>query len=82
MDQVLDLTHHSESVRSIDFSPDGHIVYAASKDRSFSVISAGRLEGQLLNAHNESVNKILHIENDFVIATGDDDGVIKLWDLR
>ena len=45
MDQVLDLTHHKESVRSIDYSPQGNILYAASKDKSFSVISNGRVEG-------------------------------------
>ena len=82
MDQVLDLTHHKESVRSIDYSPQGNILYAASKDKSFSVISNGRVEGQLTGAHSESINKISHIENDHVIATGDDDGVVKLWDLR
>ena len=35
-----------------------------------------------MKAHDESINKIAHIENDHVIATGDDDGVVKLWDLR
>ena len=82
MDQVLNLTHHKESVRSIDFSPNGNILYAASKDKSFSVISNGRVEGQLMGAHDEAINKVFHVENDHVIATGDDDGIIKIWDLR
>ena len=82
MDQVLDFTHHEKSVRSIDFSPGGNIIYAASKDKSFSVISNGRVEGQLMDAHDEAINKICHIENDHVVATGDDDGVVKIWDLR
>jgi len=82
MDEVLDFTHHKDSVRSIDFSPSGHIVYAAGKDKSFSIISNGRVEGHLTDAHDESINKICHVENDHVIATGDDDGLIKLWDLR
>jgi len=79
---VLDLTHHKSSVRSIDFSPSGNVLYAASKDKSFSVISNGRVEGQLEDAHDEPINKVAHIENDHVIATGDDNGTIKLWDLR
>ena len=79
---MLDLTHHKESVRSIDFNPAGNIVYAASKDKSFSVISNGRVEGQLLDAHDEPINKVSHIENDHVIVTGDDDGTVKIWDLR
>ena len=82
MDEVLDLTHHKESLRSIDFSPSGNIVYAAGKDQSFSIISNGVVNGQLMDAHDEAINKIFHIENDHVIATGDDDGMIKLWDLR
>ena len=82
MDQVLDMTHHKESVRTIDFSPNGNILYAAGKDKSFSVISHGRLEGQLMDAHNESINKVSHVENAHVTATGDDDGTIKIWDLR
>lgn len=82
MDQVLDLSHHKESVRSIDFSPAGNIIYAASKDKSFSVISNGRVEGCLAGAHDEPINKIAHIEDDHVVATGDDDGTIKIWDLR
>ena len=75
-------THHSESVRSLDYSPKGDILYCASKDQSFSVISNGRVEGILKDAHPEAINKIIHIENENIVATGDDDGLIKLWDLR
>lgn len=82
MDELLLLTHHKQSVRSIDFSPQGNIVYAGSKDGGFSVISNGMLEGMIKGAHDESINKVMHVENEHVIVTGDDDGVIKLWDLR
>ena len=82
MDEVLTLEHHKQSIRSLDFSPQGNIVYAGSKDGAFSVISGGRLEGLLKGAHDESINKVMHIENEHVIVTGDDDGVVKLWDLR
>jgi WD40 repeat protein len=74
--------HHTESVRSIDYSPDGSILYVASADKSISVISRGRLEGHLVGAHEEAVNHIMHIENSHIIATGDDDGAVKIWDLR
>jgi len=46
------------------------------------VISNGALEGQLLNAHPVPINCVRHIENGVIIATGDDDGLIKIWDLR
>ena len=80
--EIMTLTHHTSSVRSVDFAPDGTILYTASSDNSFSVISQGRVEGHLVNAHDEAVNKIIHVENQHVIATGDDDGIVKIWDLR
>ena len=64
------------------FNPSGSIIYTSSADRSFAVISNGRVEGRLENAHDEAINSLIHIENDHVISTGDDDGVIKIWDLR
>ena len=82
MDEVLTLNHHKESVRSIDFNPQGNWLYTAGKDKSFSAISHGVVQGQLMDAHDEPINKISHLEDDVVIATGDDDGVIKIWDLR
>ena len=82
MDQVLLFNNHKESVRSLDYNPTGNILYCASKDCSFSVISNGCIEGVIKSAHKESINKIIHIENDHIVATGDDDGLIKIWDLR
>jgi WD40 repeat protein len=35
-----------------------------------------------LEAHDEAINAIIHIEDSHIIATGDDDGVVKIWDLR
>jgi WD40 repeat protein len=61
---------------------DGSILYAVSADRSINVISGGRIEGHMPKAHKGAINKVLHLENSHVIATGDDDGVVKVWDLR
>ena len=80
--EMLVFNHHTESVRSIEYSPDGSILYVAGADKSLSVISRGRLEGHLIGAHDEALNYIMHIENSHIIATGDDDGAIKIWDLR
>lgn len=43
--EQLVLSHHSESVRCIDYNACGNILFAGSADHSFSVISNGRLEG-------------------------------------
>jgi len=82
MDLVLKFKNHKDSVRSLEFNPQGNILYCASKDQSFSVISNGRVEGVVKDAHEEPINKIIHIENDHIVATGDDNGLIKIWDLR
>lgn len=66
----------------MEFSPDGKILYTGSSDGSIGVVSNGLLEGQLLNAHPAPINSLKHIENGVIIATGDDDGLLKIWDLR
>jgi WD40 repeat protein len=35
-----------------------------------------------MKAHYEAINCVMHLEDSHVIATGDDDGVVKIWDLR
>lgn len=64
------------------FNPNGNILYTGSSDGSIGVISNGALEGRLTKAHPSPVNSLIHIENDVILASGDDDGLIKLWDLR
>lgn len=78
----LRMNYHTESCRQVEFSPDGKILYTGSSDGSIGVISNGVLEGQLTNAHPAPINSLKHIENGVIIATGDDDGLIKIWDLR
>ena len=82
MNELFVMKHHDDSVRQVVFNPSGSIIYTASADRSFAVVSNGRVEGRLVDAHAEAINSLIHIENDHVISTGDDDGVIKVWDLR
>ncbi len=80
--EQLHLSYHTESCRALEFSPDGNVLYTGSSDGSVGVISNGVLEGRLLGAHPVPVNTVVHIENNVIIATGDDDGAIKIWDLR
>jgi WD40 repeat protein len=46
------------------------------------VITNGKLAGRILEAHENPIHKILHLDSGNIIATGDDDGVIRIWDLR
>jgi len=79
---MLTFTYHSDSVRQVEFSPDGNILYTSSKDGSIGVISNGKLEGRLMKAHPAPINSLIHIENSVILGSGDDDGLIKIWDLR
>lgn len=80
--EMLKLDYHAESCRQVVFSPDGNLLYTSSSDGSIGVISNGKLEGRIANAHSAPVNSLIHVENNVILASGDDDGVVKIWDLR
>ncbi|CAG8454110.1 14633_t:CDS:10 [Ambispora leptoticha] len=58
-------------------------IYSVSKDKSIQVIdvSTGELLVAKHNAHDGPINCVQQL-NQYVLATGDDNGVIKLWDTR
>ena len=80
--QMLHFTYHEDSCRRICFNDQGNILYSVSVDGSIAIISNGKLEGRITNAHKGAINSVIHVENGAIIATGDDDGRIKIWDLR
>jgi WD40 repeat protein len=57
-------------------------LYTGASDGAIGVISNGCLQGKLTNSHPVPINSLIHIENGVIIASGDDDGLIKIWDLR
>ena len=40
------------------------------------------MAGRILDAHPQPIYTIEHLENGSIVATGDDDGMIRIWDLR
>ena len=78
----MTLRHHSLSIRGIHISDDGQNLFTISADKSIKAVnSSGSVFLNYEDAHNSAINKFLFLsENE--IATGDDDGVIKLWDIR
>ncbi|XP_043466099.1 WD repeat-containing protein 55 homolog [Leptopilina heterotoma] len=74
---------HLKSCRDVEFSNDGQTLFSAAKDKSIMLmdIESGKLTRLYEEAHEFPIYS-LTIINDNTFATGDDEGVVKLWDLR
>lgn len=74
---------HTKAIRDIEFSLDGSMIISTARDRSIMVtdVETGKLKRFWDNAHEEPVYTMSVIDEN-LFATGDDDGVLKLWDLR
>lgn len=75
-------SHHQASCRGVLIAEDGHMMFTISKDKSLKGIdTSGSVVMNYENAHSEPINKIITIPN-IGLATGDDSGCIKIWDIR
>ncbi|KAK5646786.1 hypothetical protein RI129_005250 [Pyrocoelia pectoralis] len=74
---------HVEACRGIDFSTDGKHLFSISKDKSIMLtdVETGKLFKFYDNAHEVPPYCIKSLD-DHLFATGDDGGIIKLWDVR
>ncbi|XP_066590244.1 WD repeat-containing protein 55 homolog [Prorops nasuta] len=80
---VSTLELHLKACRCIKFSNDGKTLFSTAKDLSIMLtdLETEKLKRVYEEAHEQPVYSMTIIgENTF--ATGDDDGVVKLWDLR
>ncbi|KAI9179522.1 WD repeat-containing protein jip5 [Blastocladiella emersonii ATCC 22665] len=75
--------HHKDSVRSVKFSADGAQLYSGSVDKSVQImdVSTKQVIAKKAKAHEHAINTILPL-SDHVVASGDEDGVVQIWDLR
>ncbi|CAG8569231.1 6841_t:CDS:10 [Diversispora eburnea] len=80
---ILSVRPHRKSCRGLEFSHDGSALFSVSKDRSIQVIDL-ETSAILVNkskAHEKPINCV-SLLNENILATGDDEGYIKIWDTR
>ncbi|MGI2909791.1 WD40 repeat domain-containing protein, partial [Hassallia sp. VBCCA 56010] len=73
---------HSNSVRSVAFSPDGKTLASGSDDNTIKLwdVATGKLS-QTLTGHSNSVRSVAFSPDGKTLASGSDDNTIKLWDV-
>ena len=74
---------HDGACRTLGFVNDGALLLTGSSDRSILAtdVATGKPLARLSNAHKSAVNRISVLDRNLV-ASGDDDGVVKVWDTR
>ncbi|CAL8377844.1 WD repeat-containing protein 55 [Gadus morhua] len=75
--------HHLKSCREIAFSGDGEKLFSVSKDKCVHMmdVEVGKLVTRIQKAHSAPINTLLVVDEN-ILATGDDGGTVKAWDLR
>ncbi|KAG9016055.1 WD repeat-containing protein jip5 [Tulasnella sp. 427] len=81
--QTFSLRPAKKSCRGVSINGAGDRLYVVSKDRGLRTIdpARGTIIDERLGAHDSAINRVLSCTPG-IVATGDDDGVIKLWDPR
>ncbi|KAK4266741.1 hypothetical protein QN277_023623 [Acacia crassicarpa] len=81
--RLLEVHAHTESCRAVRFINDGHALLTGSPDCSILAtdVETGSAITRLDNAHGAAVNRLINL-TESTVATGDDEGCIKVWDTR
>jgi len=74
---------HKKTVRAIEFDSDGRHLFSAAKDKSLKVLDVEiqEIKYKMLKCHDSALYSVKPIDENLCV-TGDEDGVVKLWDLR
>uniref|UniRef100_A0A3Q0RKW3 WD repeat-containing protein 55 n=1 Tax=Amphilophus citrinellus TaxID=61819 RepID=A0A3Q0RKW3_AMPCI len=75
--------HHLKSCRQVRFTADGEKLYSVSRDKAVHQLDVerGKLVTRIRGAHGAPINSLLLVDEN-VLATGDDRGTLKVWDMR
>ncbi|KAK4348026.1 hypothetical protein RND71_034365 [Anisodus tanguticus] len=81
--KLLEIKAHTESCRAVRFINEGRAIVTGSPDCSILAtdVETGSEIVRLENAHGDAVNRIVNM-TESTIASGDDEGCIKVWDTR
>ncbi|XP_037533156.1 WD repeat-containing protein 55 [Nematolebias whitei] len=75
--------HHLKSCRQVRISDDGLQLYTVSRDKAVHMLDVerGQLVTRIRGAHLAPINSLLLVDQN-ILATGDDGGTLKVWDMR
>ncbi|KAL8541526.1 hypothetical protein ACS0TY_002700 [Phlomoides rotata] len=81
--RILEVSAHTESCRTLRFVNEGRAIVTGSPDCSILAtdVETGAEVARLENSHGAAVNRIVNLAES-TIASGDDEGCIKVWDTR
>jgi WD40 repeat protein len=80
---VANFQQHVDSCREVCFSDNGKYLLSVSADKSINSINLAKekMQFEITNAHDYPIHTFI-VCNDQMIASGDDEGYVKIWDLR
>ncbi|XP_057777587.1 WD repeat-containing protein 55-like [Salvia miltiorrhiza] len=81
--RLLEVNAHTESCRALRFVNEGRAIVTGSPDFSILAtdVETGAAIARFDNSHGAAVNRIVNL-TESTIASGDDEGCIKVWDTR
>lgn len=81
--RVLKVRAHGESCRAVRFINEGRVILTGSPDCSILAtdIETGSPVARLENSHEKAVNRLVNL-TETTVASGGDEGCIKVWDTR
>ncbi|XP_020270192.1 WD repeat-containing protein 55 [Asparagus officinalis] len=83
LQRLFKIRVHRKSCRAVRFVNSGSVILTASPDRSILAtdVETGKEIARLEKAHRAAVNRLVNL-TETTIASGDDEGCIKVWDTR